>query len=128
MQSNAEYYGGGADYYATTPWINRPATITEYGARGVPNAYLTAAYMSDGIWNAAHYKNAAFDSAAKSYLSSADIKSQRKATKKMAGLLLRDTPVITSYFITFVTASSAKVQNYQAEAISHVRLAKTSLS
>ena len=33
----AEYYGGGADYYATTPWINRPVTSTEYGARGVPN-------------------------------------------------------------------------------------------
>ena len=30
----------------------RPATITEYGARGVPNLYLTAAYMTNGIWNA----------------------------------------------------------------------------
>jgi len=128
VQSNAEYYGGGADYYATTPWINRPATITEYGARGVPNTYLTAAYMSDGIWNAAHYKNAEFDSAARSYLAAPDIQGQRNATKKLAGLLLRDTPVITSYFISFVTASSSRVQNYQAEAISHVRLAKTSLA
>ncbi len=128
VQSNAEYYGGGADYYATTPWINRPATITEYGARGVPNTYLTAAYMSDGIWNAAHYKNAEFDSAARSYLQSADLQGQRKATKKLAGLLLRDTPVVTSYFISFVTASSSRVRNYQAEAISHVRLAKTSLA
>ena len=55
VQSDAEYYGGGADYYATTPWLNRPATITEYGARGVPNLYLTSAYMTGGIWNAAHY-------------------------------------------------------------------------
>ena len=128
VQSNAEYYGGGADYYATTPWVNRPATITEYGARGVPNLYLTSAYMSDGIWNASKYKNAEFDSAARAYLASADIKAQRRATKKMAGLLLRDTPVITAYFISFVPASSSKVQSYQAEAISHVRLAKTSLS
>ena len=128
VQSPAEYYGGGADYYATTPWINRPATITEYGARGVPNLYLTSAYMTGGIWNASHYSNAAFDSAAKSYLASADIKSQRAATKKMAGILLRDTPVVTSYFISFVTISAAKLQNYQAEAISHVRLAKSSFS
>ena len=128
VQSDAEYYGGGADYYATTPWLNRPATITEYGARGVPNLYLTSAYMTGGIWNAAHYSNAAFDSAAKTYLESADIKSQRAATKKMAGILLRDTPVITSYFISFVTISAAKLQNYQAEAISHVRLAKSSFS
>jgi peptide/nickel transport system substrate-binding protein len=123
-----DYYGGGADYYATTPWINRPATITEYGARGVPNLFMTAAYQSDGIWNAAHYKNAAFDAAAKNYLASADLKGQRAATKKMAGLLLRDTPVITAYFITYVTAGSARVRNYQAEGISHVRIAHTWLA
>ena len=127
VQSSAEYYGGGADYYATTPWINRPATLTEYGARGVPNLFLTAAYMSGGIWNASHYSNPAFDAAAKQYLAAAEIAAQRRATKKMAGFLLRDTPVITDYFITFVTAGAAKVQNYQAEGISHVRLAKTFL-
>jgi peptide/nickel transport system substrate-binding protein len=123
-----DYYGGGADYYATTPWINRPATITEYGARGVPNLFMTAAYQSDGIWNAAHYKNAAFDAAAKTYLASADLEGQRAATKKMAGLLLRDTPVITAYFITYVTAGSSRVRNYQAEGISHVRIAHTWLA
>jgi len=127
VQSSAEYYGGGADYYATTPWINRPATLTEYGARGVPNLYLTAAYMTDGIWNASHYSNPAFDAAARQYLGAPTVAAERRATKKMAGFLLRDTPVITDYFNTFVTAGAAKVQNYQAEAISHVRLAKTSL-
>ena len=93
VQSVAEYYGGGADYYATTPWINRPATLTEYGARGVPNLYITAAYMSDGIWNASHYSNPAFDAAARQYLGAAEIAAQRAATKKMAGFLLRETPV-----------------------------------
>ena len=45
-----DYYGavGGGDYTTTTPWLNKLATITEYGARGVPNAYLTAAYMTNG--------------------------------------------------------------------------------
>lgn len=128
VQSVGEYYGGGADYYATTPWINRPATLTEYGARGVPNLYITAAYMSDGIWNASHYSNPAFDAAAKQYLGAAEVAAQRAATKKMAGFLLRDTPVITDYFITYVTAGSSKVKNYFADGISHVRCAKTFLS
>jgi peptide/nickel transport system substrate-binding protein len=128
VMSSDDYYGGGADYYATTPWINRPATITEYGARGVPNLFLASAYESDGIWNAAHYKNPAFDAAAKTFLSAADIKSQRVATKKLAGILLSDTPVITAYFITYVTAGSSKVQNYQAEGLSQVRIAHTSLA
>lgn len=128
VQSDKEYYGGGDDYYATTPWINRPSTITEWGARGVPNVYVIAAYLSDGIWNASHYKNPQFDSAAKEYLKASDLRSQRKATKLMAGLLLRDTPVVTSYFITFVGASSSKVLNYVPEGISHVRLAKVGLA
>ena len=118
----------GADYFTTTPWLNRQATLTEYGARGVPNIYITRCYMSTGDWNASHYKNSEFDSLARTYLGAAEIAAQRKATKRMAGLLLRDTPVITDYFIRYTTASSSKVKNYVPEGISHIRLAKVSLA
>jgi len=127
----SKYYDSepaGADYATTTPWLNRTATLTEYGARGVPNIYLTRCYMSTGDWNASHYNNPEFDGLAKTYLGAADITAQRKATKRMAGLLLRDTPVITDYFISYVTASSSKVKNYVPEGISHVNLAKVSLA
>jgi peptide/nickel transport system substrate-binding protein len=117
----------GADYATTTPWLNRTCTLTEYGARGVPNVFLTRAYMSTGDWNASHYNNSEFDGLAKTYLGAAEISAQRKATKRMAGLLLRDTPVITDYFISYVTASSSKVKNYVPEGLSHIRLAKVSL-
>ena len=70
--------------------------------------------MSTGDWNASHYKNPEFDSLAKTYLAAAELAAQRKATKRMAGLLLRDTPVITDYFINYVTASSSKVQELRA--------------
>jgi peptide/nickel transport system substrate-binding protein len=125
-----DYYAavGGGNYATTTPWLNATATITEYGARGVPNLYLTAAYMTDGVWNASKYANAAFDSQARTYLASADVASQRKATKKMAGILLGDTPVITAYFLAFTAAGSSKVRNYAADPISHIRVAKTSLA
>jgi peptide/nickel transport system substrate-binding protein len=125
-----DYYSavGGGDYATTTPWLNATATITEYGARGVPNLYMTAAYMTNGIWNASKYSNNEFDSVARAYLSSADLAAQRKATKRMAGLLLRDTPVITAYFLAFTAAASSKVQNYQADPISQIRVAKTSLA
>ena len=118
----------GADYFTTTPWLNRPCTLTEYGARGVPNIYLTRCYMSTGDWNASHYKNPAFDSLARTYLAASEIGAQRAATKKMAGILLRDTPVITDYFIRYVTASSSRVRNYVPEGISHIRLAKVGLA
>jgi peptide/nickel transport system substrate-binding protein len=128
LQSDDEYYGGGADYYATTPWINKPSTITEWGSRAVPNVYLTAAFASDGIWNAAHYKNAQCDAAIKSYLSAVDIKTQRKYAKTVSGLLLRDTPVVIAYHFSTRTPVAAKIRNYQPEGISHVFLAKTSFA
>jgi peptide/nickel transport system substrate-binding protein len=125
-----DYYAavGGGDYATTTPWLNKPATITEYGARGVPNLYITAAYMSDGVWNASKYSNNQFDAAARSYLGSADLKTQRKHARTMETLLLRDTPVITAYFLAFTSAWSSRVRNYAADPISHIRVAKTSLA
>lgn len=131
IMDGGKYYDSepaGADYATTTPWLNRTATLTEYGARGVPNVYLTRAYLSTGDWNASHYSNPEFDSLAKTYLAAAELAAQRKATKRMAGLLLRDTPVVTDYFISYVTASSSKVKNYVPEGLSHVRLAKVSLA
>jgi peptide/nickel transport system substrate-binding protein len=131
MMDVSKYYDSepaGADYATTTPWLNRPATLTEYGARGVPNIFLTRSYMSTGDWNASHYKNPAFDSLARTYLAAAEVGAQRAATKKMAGILLRDTPVVTDYFINYVTAGSARVRNYVPEGISHIRLAKVGLA
>jgi peptide/nickel transport system substrate-binding protein len=118
----------GADYFTTTPWLNRTCTLTEYGWRGVPNLYISRCYMSTGDWNASHYKNAEFDRVATTYLEALDLQVQRRATKRMAGLLLRDTPVVTDYFINYVTASAARVRNYVPEGISHVRLAKVGLA
>ena len=126
----SKYYDSepaGADYASTTPWLNRTASLTEYGARGVPNIYLTRCYVSTGDWNGSHYKNNEFDSLARTYLAASELAAQRKATKRMAGILLRDTPVVTNYFINYVTASSSKVKNYVPEGISHVRLAKVGL-
>ena len=128
----SKYYDSepaGADYATTTPWLNRPATLTEYGARGVPHIYLSRCYMTTGIgdWNASHYSNPNFDRLARTFLGAAEVRAQRAASKAMQGILLNDTPVITDYFIKYVTASSSKVKNYVPEGISHIRLAKVSL-
>jgi peptide/nickel transport system substrate-binding protein len=126
----SKYYDSepaGADYFTTTPWLNRPCSLTEYGWRGVPNLYLSRCFASTGDWNASHYKNPEFDSLATSFLAALDLQTQRKYTKRMAGLLLRDTPVMIDYFINYITAGSSKVKNYVPEGISQVRLGKVSL-
>ncbi len=118
----------GADYFTTTPWLNRTSTLTEYGWRGVPSLYISRCYMSTGDWNAAHYKNPQFDAVARRFLAAPDIATQRRAMRQMAAILNRDTPVITDYFINYVTASTSRVRNYVPEGISHVRLAKVGLA
>jgi peptide/nickel transport system substrate-binding protein len=133
VMDGGRYYDAeppGADYATTTPWLWRPATLTEYGWRGVPNLYITRCFMSTGDWNASHYKNAEFDSVARTFLGALDIQTQRRANKRMAGLLLRDTPVIVDYFKNYVTVSTSKVKGYVPEAISQmgVGLRNTSLS
>jgi peptide/nickel transport system substrate-binding protein len=133
VMDSGRYYDAeppGADYATTTPWLWRPATLTEYGWRGVPNLYITRCFMSTGDWNASHYKNAEFDSVARTFLGALDLKAQRASNKRMAGILLRDTPVVVDYFKNYVTVSTSKVKGYVPEAISQMGtgLRKTSLA
>ncbi len=133
VMDGGRYYDAeppGADYATTTPWLWRPATLTEYGWRGVPNLYVTRCFMSTGDWNASHYKNSEFDSVARTFLGALDLSAARKANQRMAGLLLRDTPVVIDYFINYVTASTPKVKGYVPEGISQMGtgLRRTSLA
>ena len=129
VMSNDDYYGGAGDYYAVTPWINRPATLTEYGAAGVPNRYLTVR-----VRVGRHLERGALQERRRSTRLPRRFSRRRTssrsglATKRLAGILLRDTPVITAYFTNYVAATSAKVLNYEPEAISQVRIAHTSLA
>ena len=120
---------GGGDYYATTPWLNAPATITEYGARGVPNLYITAAYMSNGIWNASKYANNDVRLAGAVVprvgrprgAAQGDEEDGGPPPPRHAG----DHGVLPRLH---GAASSSKVRELPADPISHIRVAKTSLA
>ena len=123
VMDGGRYYDSeppGADY-ATTHAVAEPAGDADRVRwRGVPNLYITRCFMSTGDWNASHYKNPEFDSVARTFLAAARHPTQRTATKRMAGILLRDTPVVIDYFINYVTASTSKVKGYVPEGISQM--------
>lgn len=121
-------YGGGADGYGTTPWLNTPFNVTDWGHRAVPNVFLTASLMSHGVWNASRYSSKRFDSLAKSYLGAISLKDQRKYAVQMETLLLKDSPVVYPYFYEYLAAGTKKVQGYKADAESLVTLGRTSLA
>jgi peptide/nickel transport system substrate-binding protein len=132
VMTSAKYfagtYSGGAKGWGTTPWLNAPLDITDWGHRPVPNVYLTAAFVTKGQWNAAHYSNKKVDSDIKSYIGAIALKDQRRYSKLIEQALLRDTPVIFPYFYNYLQATSKRLVGYKGNAIGQTYLSRSSLS
>jgi peptide/nickel transport system substrate-binding protein len=131
LTSTAYYAGsqlGPPKGWGTTPWLNTPINITDWGGRAVPNVYLISSLMSKGVWNASHYSNKRFDSIAKSYLAAVSLKDQRRYAKQLELILQHDTPAIYPYFYFQLGAGSKKVRGYHADPQGLVYLSHTSLA
>lgn len=113
--------------WGSTPWLNTPMNVTDWGHRAVPNVLINSAFKTKGVWNAAHYSNKAFDGAASNFNAAIALSDQRKYEKQMQQILLRDTPVIIPYFYDYLSAGTRSVKGYQAEAIGNVYLSHASL-
>ena len=121
-------YSGGATGRGTTPWLNTPLNITDYGHRAVPNVVTSSAFLTGGVWSSSNYASPAFDKAYAAYSAALTLKEQRKYTGIAARILLRDTPVIIPYFYNWTMAANKKVTGYKASAIGTMTgLVKTSL-
>src|SRR5712691_10991640 len=114
--------------WGTTPWLNAPMNITDWGHRAVPNVYLVSALKSKGVWNAAHYSSKRFDRLANAYVAAVAVSDQRRTAGQIERLLLHDTPVLFPYFYNYRAAGSKKVTGYKADALGEIYLSKTSLA
>jgi peptide/nickel transport system substrate-binding protein len=123
-ETDSVYFAGTAK---TTPWLNTPINITGWGARAVPDVYLTSDYHSGGVWNAAHYNSKAFDALAKSYLAAISLADKRKYSKQIEQLLLHDTPLIISYFSPTLAAGSKSIKGYYVGPNNDVYLSHTTM-
>ncbi len=131
LTSTAYYAGsqlGPPKGWGTTPWLNTPINITDWGGRAVPNVYLTSALMTKGVWNASHYSNKRFDAAARSFIAAISLKDQRKYAKQCELILQHDTPAIYPYFYYTLGAGSKRVRGYRSDPQGLVYLSKTSLA
>ena len=130
--TGTQYYDGKP---TTTPWLNEPMTITDWGHRGVPNVLLNAALTSKavpsakaGTWNAAHFKNKQYDALVKSYSAALGLADQRKYARQIELLLLDQTPIIFPYFYNSIDAGSPKLQGYAVDQLGEIYLSKASLA
>jgi peptide/nickel transport system substrate-binding protein len=126
ITSSSTYYGSST--FGTSPWLDATMSLVDYGHRGVPNAFLTAALETidaktgTGAWNAAHFNNAQFDKLVGQYVATADLSTQRNLAGQIQTLLLNETPIVIPYFYNYLTATAKNVSGAYPTAVGHIFL------
>jgi peptide/nickel transport system substrate-binding protein len=114
-----------AGTYYSDFWLDSPLGITDYGHRGVPTVYLTAALGSKGTWNAAHFNDKTLDGYIVDFVSALDVDAQQTAAKTLEEYLLEETPVIFPYFYDHLSAERSNVAGIEPTGMGHIDLTKT---
>ncbi|RWJ97317.1 ABC transporter substrate-binding protein [Mesorhizobium sp.] len=120
------YYGDAV--FGKSPWLDSVMGICDYGHRGVPNVLLAAPLTSGGAWNAAHFRNKAYDTLVSSYIAALDLEAQKAAAGKIQNLLLEETPVIFGYFYDYLMPTAKGVTGVQPSPSTQLFLDKASKS
>lgn len=120
IEDGDAYYG--AAQFGRSDWLDSPMGITDYGHRGIPNVDLAAPLLSNGAWNAAHFRNKDYDRLVASYVAATDLVAQRHIAGQIQTLLLEETPVIIPYFYDYIFATGPKVTGVAATGLSQIFL------
>lgn len=118
VESQSQYYGKGT--FGSSDWLDAPLGITDYGHRGVPNLFLNAPLVSDGAWNAAHFKNPQYDKLVAEFVGAIDVASQKRIAGEIETQLLDETPMIIPYFFDQLVATRKNVTGVRFTAISQM--------
>jgi peptide/nickel transport system substrate-binding protein len=120
QQTSTVYYG---DFtFGNSPWLDSTMGITDYGHRSVPNLFLGAPLLSDGTWNAAHFKNSTYDSLVKQFVAALDVQTQQGIAGQIETLLLDETPIMFLYFYDYLAATTKNVAGVEVTPMGHVQL------
>jgi peptide/nickel transport system substrate-binding protein len=118
------YYGSGKNQ----PWLQVPMGITDWTFRGVPSQYFLPAFTSNGVWNSSHFKDPAFDAAAKGYDTTLDEAKRRQYATTAASILTDETPSIISYWISVNRAMKTNVMGLTSDPAEFLDLTTTYLA
>jgi peptide/nickel transport system substrate-binding protein len=126
VENQANYYGKAT--FGNSDWLDASMSLVDYGDRGVPNVFLDAPLLSNGTWNAAHFKTPTYDNLVKQYTAAVDLQSQRQLAGKIQTLLLDETPLIIPYFLQGLTATTSSVHGVNPTSIAAIYLKDASKS
>jgi peptide/nickel transport system substrate-binding protein len=120
VEEQSAYYGRAV--YGQSDWLDSDMGIEDYAHRGVPNIFLTATLGSRGTFNAAHFRDAAYDGLVADYIAALDPAGQRAAAGRIQRLLLDETPIIAAYFYDWLSVTSRQVRGVRPTAMGHLFL------
>jgi len=120
VETQTQYYG--KETFGNSDWLDGTMSMVTYGDRGVPNVFLEAPLTTGGAWNAAHFKNPAYDALVKQSVAAVDLQTQRTIAGKIETLLLQETPIIIPYFEDGLVATSTSVHGVNPTSIGQVFL------
>ena len=128
VESSSAYYGKAT--FGSSDWLDATMSLVGYGHRSVPNVFLSAplqttdATTRTGSWNAAHFKNAQYDTLSRQYIAAVDLSTQRSLAGQIQTLLLNQTPIIYGYFYDHLSATAKNVAGVYPTASGHLFLNK----
>jgi peptide/nickel transport system substrate-binding protein len=126
VETQTQYYGKST--VGNSDWLDGTMSLVDYGSRGVPNVFLSSTLTSAGTWNAARFKNPAYDKLVKQYVAAVDLQTQRQIAGQIQNLLLEQTPIVIPYFIDGLSATKSNVHGVNPTAISQIFLDKAYLA
>ncbi|MGH2891253.1 MAG: ABC transporter substrate-binding protein [Solirubrobacteraceae bacterium] len=120
VETQSNYYGKAT--FGNSDWLDAIMSLVDYGDRGVPNVFLDAPLLSNGPWNAAHFKNSTYDHLVAQYTAAVDLQSQKTLAGKIETLLLDQTPLVIPYFIDGLCGTTSSVHGVNPTSISAIFL------
>jgi peptide/nickel transport system substrate-binding protein len=97
----------------TTPWLNAPMVIVEWGSRPTPGVYAQAMLMPGVPWSSSHWDNKDFASAFDSYMSTTDEAKRTEYATKLSQIQQDETPIMLPFYITQLRTQKKDVHGIQ---------------
>jgi peptide/nickel transport system substrate-binding protein len=95
IMTQEAYFGSGDNQ----PWLEVPMGIVYWASRGTPSQTIAPAYLSDGVWNSAHWKNAEFDKLVADLDAAVDEQQRKDLAVRAATLMQDETPALIPYWL-----------------------------
>ncbi len=109
----AFYAGSSDDYEGTTPWLNAPMCIVEWGSRPTPGVYAQAMLLPTSTWSSSHWDNKEFVSAFDQYMSTSDEAKRGELATTLSSIQQDETPILVAFYISQLRTQKKNVYGIQ---------------